>query len=64
MRIVFKRTGKEKQVHFEGTAQTLLRKLKLNPEVVVLVKNASPITLDEKLNDTDRIDILSVGSAG
>jgi len=42
----------------------LLRKLKINKEVVLVVKNGVLVTEDEKLNEKDKIELISVISGG
>ncbi len=42
----------------------LLKQLKINPEVVIVVRNNEVITEDEILNDNDTIELLSVVSGG
>ena len=46
------------------TVFDLLQQLKINPEVVIVVRNTEVITEDEILNDNDMIELLSVVSGG
>ena len=46
------------------TVFDLLHQLKINPEVVIVVRNNEVITEDEILNDNDIIELLSVVSGG
>ncbi len=46
------------------TVSDLLKQLKINPEVVIVVRNNEVITEDEILNDNDTIELLSVVSGG
>lgn len=53
------------KINFSGkTVKELLRQLKLNPETVIVVRNAEVITEDEPLRNKDRLEILSVVSGG
>lgn len=53
------------QIEFTGkTVLDLLRELKVNPEVFLVVRNDEVITEDEKINDKDIITLLSVVSGG
>ena len=42
----------------------LLKNLKINKEVVLVVKNNVLVTEDEKLNEDDKIELVSVISGG
>ena len=67
MRItVFKeREQKLKTISFSGkTVHDLLRQLKINPEVVIVVKNDEVLTGQDILKEHDKVDILSVISGG
>jgi sulfur carrier protein ThiS len=60
-------TKKKEKVCFSGkdaNVKELLLFLKLNPEVVLIVRKDEVLTLDEPLKDKDRITILSVVSGG
>ncbi len=48
----------------KNTLQELLEDLKINSETVIAVRNKEVITADEKLNDKDKIELLSVISGG
>ena len=64
MNIFIERENKKLTKKFKGTAQDLLKDLKINPETVLIVKNNEVVTEDESLNDKDTIKILSVISGG
>lgn len=49
---------------FNGNAKSLLTLLEINPETVLVVRNNELIDLEENLEDTDDIEILSVVSGG
>ncbi len=53
------------EIIFTGkTLFDLLQQLKINPEVVIVVRNNEVITEDEILHDQDKIELLSVVSGG
>lgn len=64
MEVFIDKTNQRKQLSFEGTAKQLLRKLSINSEEVIIVKNDQITTLDAKVSDEDTIKILSVISGG
>ncbi len=64
MKLFIEKNNQTKTLKFNGTALQLIKKLNLNPESVLVVKNNTLITEDEKLNDKDEIKILSVISGG
>ena len=55
-----------KAVHVKGvsTGKALLKKLKITPTTVILVRENEVILAEEKLGTGDRIKILSVVSGG
>jgi|WetSurMetagenome_2_1015567.scaffolds.fasta_scaffold956038_1 sulfur carrier protein ThiS len=64
MKIFVEKENRMKQMKFKGTTLILLKKLKINPEEVIVVKNNELVGLDENLVDKDSIKILSVVSGG
>jgi sulfur carrier protein ThiS len=64
MQIYLERDNKSVKLEFKGTVKELLKKLKVNPETVIVTKNNTLVTLDAKLADTDSVKILSVVSGG
>lgn len=64
MDIFIEKTKEKKALKFSGTAKDLLLLLKINPETVIVASNGSLVTLDTKLEDSDKIKILSVISGG
>ena len=64
MRVYIERTDEEKKIEFNGKAVDLLKKLKINPVTVVLIRNGKIITKQEILKNEDEIEILSVISGG
>ncbi len=54
-----------RNITFSGkTVFDLLKQLKINPEVVIVVRSNEVITEDEILHDQDTIELLSVVSGG
>ncbi|MCF7871670.1 MoaD/ThiS family protein [Candidatus Woesearchaeota archaeon] len=64
MKIIIEKTKQEKDIEFIGTAEKLLKELKINKEEVIIAKNGKLITLETKLEENDEIKILSVISGG
>lgn len=57
-------TKKTVTVDQGATVQTLLHKLKINPEVVLVARKKAIILADTPLNDKDSLELLSVISGG
>lgn len=64
MKVFNEKEGSEKEIEFSGTAEGLFKHLKLNPEQFLIVKNDTLVTLDEELNASDEVKLLSVISGG
>jgi len=64
MKIFIEKKNKNLSIKFNGSGFQLLKKLKINPEEVIIVKNDTLITLGDKLADRDAVKILSVVSGG
>ena len=64
MKIFIEKDGLNIEEKFSGKASELLKKLKINSETVLIVKNDELISEDEVLKDSDSIKILSVISGG
>ena len=60
------RENKNKEVELEGnsTVAVLLEKLDINPVTVIISRDNELILENEKLNDNDKIKVLSVISGG
>jgi len=53
------------QIEFNGkTVADLLKELKINPEVFLVIRNNEVIIEDEIVNENDIIELLSVVSGG
>ncbi len=64
MKVFIERSSKTTEMKFSGTAVQLVKKLKLNPEEVLVVKNDVLVTEEEKISDNDNVKVLSVISGG
>ncbi|MEM4259718.1 MAG: MoaD/ThiS family protein [Candidatus Woesearchaeota archaeon] len=64
MKIYIEKDNKTIEIKFSGKLLDLLKKLKINPETVIVVCGNTLITLDHKLDNSDEIRILSVVSGG
>ncbi len=63
MEVFIEREDKAKEVKAK-TVKELLSKLNINPITVLVAKNNELVTEDAKLNDKDKIKIISVISGG
>lgn len=64
MEVFIQKSGKTVHVEHNGTAAMLLEKLQINPEIVLIVKDGTLVTPQDKIDDAKRIDLLSVISGG
>lgn len=64
MEVNIERTEEKKQLEFEGSVAELLKKLNINPETVVVIKNNTMVTDEEMLENKDEVHILSIISGG
>jgi len=64
MKIFIERDNKRVRMKFAGRASDLLKKIKINKETVLIIKNNELVDYDEMLSDNDDIKILSVVSGG
>ena len=63
--IWYEREQKQETILFSGkTIAELLFFLKINPEIVLVVRNNEVLTPDEKVQSKDRLELLSVVSGG
>ena len=63
MKVFLERTNEFREVKAK-TVNELLKKLNINPMVVLVIKNNTLVHEEEKLNDKDEIKIISVVSGG
>jgi sulfur carrier protein ThiS len=64
MEILIEKTRKIVRLKFEGKVSSLLSKLKINPETVLVVREKELMTEEDYLQDKDKIRIMSVISGG
>lgn len=64
MKLFIEKQKKNMMIKFSGTGSELLKKLKINPQDILLIKNDVLISEDDKIKDSDEIKILSVVSGG
>jgi sulfur carrier protein ThiS len=64
MKIFIEKENRARTIKFSGKLISLLVKLKINPQTVIVTKNNELITTDDKLSDKDSVQILSVVSGG
>ena len=64
--VFFDRENKEKTVELDinSSVKDLLTKININPVTVIISRNSNIITEDEKINDKDKIKLISVISGG
>jgi len=60
------RTNNTKKIDLKSgaTVNNLLEKLKLKPDTLIVMKDNSPIPIDDKLDDGDELTIILVSSGG
>lgn len=63
MKVYIEQTGKNVNARAPSVA-ALLKKLKINPVAVLVVKNGALVTEDARLSEKDNVKILSVVSGG
>jgi len=64
MKVFIERKKENIEMNFSGKVSTLLKKLKINSDGVLVVKDRELITEEDVLEDSDSIKILSVISGG
>ena len=64
MKVFIERQKKSKNMRFSGTVKSLLKKLRINPEEVIVSANDELVTEEDKLKDSDDVRVLSVISGG
>ena len=64
MNVFIEKENKQLVLKKNCTGLELLKKLKINPDTVLLVKNNEIVLPEENLSKTDDIKILSVVSGG
>jgi sulfur carrier protein ThiS len=64
MEVLIEKSGKNIKIRFEGKVSTLLSRLKVNPETVIVVKNNELVAEEDILENKDKIIVMSVISGG
>lgn len=64
MKVYIQKTQEKKDIKFKGSVENLLKRLKINPETVIVTVNGTLAADDEGLDDSDSIEILQVVSGG
>ena len=64
--VFFDRENKEKTIDLDinSSVKDLLTKMNINPVTVIVSRDNNIITEDEKINDNDKIKLISVISGG
>lgn len=64
MEVFIERTGIRNKVKYSGNVGGLLKRLNIIPDDVLVVRNETLLTSKDRLNDSDKIEILSIISGG
>ncbi len=64
MKLYIQKSQKEKTIKFSGLVKTLLGKLRINPETVIVTANGTLVTEEQTLKNSDDVEILQVVSGG
>ncbi len=64
MEIFIQKSGKTIKVEHTGDARSLLEKIGVNPEIVLIIRDGELITETEPVDGAKRIELLSVISGG
>ena len=64
MRVVLRNPKRELDVAASGNVGHLLRELEIVPESVIVIRNDTLVTSDERLDDDDVVEIRPVTSGG
>lgn len=64
MEVIIEKNKESKKIEFDGTVNNLLKKLKINSETVITIRNNELLTEEDIVNNYDTIKILSVVSGG
>jgi thiamine biosynthesis protein ThiS len=60
------RTNNTKEIDLkkDSTVNDLLEKLNLKPDTLIVMRNNTPIPIDDIINDGDKFEIIQVSSGG
>ena len=64
MEIYIEKERKKKNIVFRGNVEALFKKLNLTKTACIVIRNNHVLTEDEKLDNRDKIRILSTVSGG
>jgi len=64
MKVYIQKDQKKLQLKHSGTVQSLLAKLKINKETVIVTRNGALVMEKDNLSDSDEVEILQVVSGG
>ncbi len=64
MKVFIEREDKETEIEFKGSIAEILKKLNVNSEEIIIVKNGEVVTEEEQATNEDKIEFLSVVSGG
>jgi len=64
MKVIIERTDTMQELKFNGKASDLLNLLAVNSEEVLVVVNNELVSLEHKIKDQDKVEILSIISGG
>lgn len=64
MRVQLRNPTREVDVDGPCSVSSLLKRLELNPESVLVIRNDELVTREARLDDTDRVEIRPVISGG
>jgi sulfur carrier protein ThiS len=66
IQVTISRTNEKKnyQIPDKSTAESLLKKLEVKPDTVLVISDNKPIPIDTKLKNNQEISILQVSSGG
>ncbi len=64
MEVFIEKTGEKIKISYMGKVKSLLNKLKINNETVIVVRDGELITEEDLVDEKDKLKILSVISGG
>ena len=64
MKVFIERNGEIRKIRFSGSVKSLLSKLKINSEEVLVVKDGVLLTLEDTLHGNEDVRVLPVVSGG
>lgn len=58
------KSTEELELPAKSTAYEVIKKLELQPDILIVTRNDQPIPIDEELNDQDELKLIRVISGG